>query len=169
MYMKTIVLMGFMGAGKSTIGKSLAKAMNCEFIDTDAYIEKEQGRKISEIFEKDGEVVFRDMETDLLKRLQERTDGFVLSLGGGMPVREENRKLLRNLGCVIYLKTSKEEIIRRVSGDRNRPLLQGGALEDKVTALMNAREAIYMETAHEEVVTDGKSVGELVVEIQKFA
>ena len=67
------------------------------------------------------------------------------------------------------LKTSKEEIIRRVSGDRNRPLLQGGALEDKVTALMNAREAIYMETAHEEVVTDGKSVGELVVEIQKFA
>ena len=167
--MKTIVLMGFMGAGKSTIGKSLAKTMNCEFIDTDAYIEKEQGRKISEIFEKDGEVVFRDMETDLLKRLQERTDGFVLSLGGGMPVREENRKLLRNLGCVIYLKTSKEEIIRRVSGDRNRPLLQGEALEDKVTALMNAREAIYMETAHEEVVTDGKSVGELVVEIQKFA
>ena len=63
--------MGFMGAGKSIIGKSLAKAMNCEFIDTDAYIEKEQGRKISEIFEKDGEVVFRDMETDLLKRLQE--------------------------------------------------------------------------------------------------
>ena len=109
------------------------------------------------------------MDTDLLKRLQERTDGFVLSLGGGMPVREENRKLLRNLGCVIYLKTSKEEIIRRVSGDRNRPLLQGGALEDKVTALMNAREAIYIETAHEEVVTDGKSVGELVVEIQKFA
>ena len=167
--MKTIVLMGFMGAGKSTIGKSLAKTMNCEFIDTDAYIEKEQGRKISDIFEKDGEMVFRDMETDLLKRLQERTDGFVLSLGGGMPVREENRKLLRNLGCVIYLKTSKEEIIRRVSGDRNRPLLQGGALEDKVTALMNAREGIYMETSHEEVVTDGKSVEDLVTEIQKFA
>ena len=167
--MKTIVLMGFMGAGKSTIGKSLAKTMNCEFIDTDAYIEKEQGRKISEIFEKDGEVVFRDMETDLLKRLQERTDGFVLSLGGGMPVREENRKLLRNLGCVVYLKTSKEEILRRVSGDRNRPLLQGGALEDKVTALMNAREGIYMETSHEEVVTDGKSVEDLVTEIQKFA
>ena len=165
--MRTIVLMGFMGAGKSTIGKRLAAAMNCEFIDTDNYIEKEQGRKISDIFEKDGEAAFREMETDLLKRLQKRDDAFVLSLGGGMPVREENRRLLRNLGCVVYLKTSKEEIIRRVSGDVNRPLLQGGGLEEKVTALMNVREMIYVETAHKEVITDGKSVEELVVEIQK--
>ena len=71
----------------------------------------------------------------------------------------------RNIGTVVYLRTTKEEIIRRVSGDVNRPLLQGGALEEKVTALMNAREHIYQETAHREVLTDGKNPTELVDEI----
>ena len=163
--MKNIVLMGFMGAGKTTIGKKLASALKYEFTDTDEWIEKEQGRKISDIFAEDGEAAFRDMETDLLKRLQNRTEKFVLSIGGGMPVREENRALLRNLGTVIYLKTSKDEIIRRVSGSRNRPLLQGGDLEKKVTNLMCAREQIYMETAHVEVITDGKNPKEVVEEI----
>ena len=164
--MKNIILMGFMGAGKTTIGKKLSKALNWEFIDTDAYIEEEQGRKISDIFAEVGEMAFRDMETDLLKRLQNGENQFVLSIGGGMPVREENRALLRNLGTVIYLKTSKEEIIRRVSGDKNRPLLQGGDLEEKVTNLMNARECIYIETAHVEIVTDGKTPEQVVKEIQ---
>ena len=165
--MKHIILMGFMGAGKTTVGKELAKALSCEFIDTDEKIECEQGRKISDIFEKDGEQAFRDMETDLLKRLQDSTETFVLSIGGGMPVREENRVLLRSIGTVVYLKTSKEEIIRRVSGDTSRPLLQGGALEEKVTNLMNVREKIYIETAHKEVLTDGKSPEELVKELLK--
>ena len=163
--MKRIVLMGFMGAGKSTVGKKLAESCGCTFIDTDEWIEREQNRKISDIFEKDGEKAFRDMETDLLKRLQNSEEEFILSIGGGMPVREENRELLRNLGTVVYLRTTKEEIIRRVSGDVNRPLLQGGALEEKVTALMNAREHIYQETAHREVLTDGKNPIELVDEI----
>ena len=163
--MKNIILMGFMGAGKTTIGKKLSKALNWEFIDTDAYIEEEQRRKISDIFAEDGEMAFRDMETDLLKRLQNGENQFVLSIGGGMPVREENRALLRNLGMVVYLKTSKEEIIRRVSGDKNRPLLQGGDLEEKVTNLMNARECIYIETAHVEIVTDGKTPEQVVEEI----
>ena len=163
--MKRIVLMGFMGAGKSTVGKKLAESCECTFIDTDEWIEREQNRKISDIFEKDGEKAFRDMETDLLKRLQNSEEEFILSIGGGMPVREENRELLRNLGTVVYLRTTKEEIIRRVSGDVNRPLLQGGALEEKVTALMNAREHIYQETAHREVLTDGKNPIELVDEI----
>ena len=166
--MKNIVLMGFMGAGKTTIGKKLAKALECEFIDTDEWIEKEQGRKISDIFAEDGEAVFRDMETDLLKRLQGSEEKFVLSIGGGMPVREENRALLRNLGIVIYLKTSKEEIIRRVSGNKNRPLLQGGDLEEKVTNLMNAREQIYVETAHMEVITDRKNPSEVVENIMSI-
>lgn len=164
--MKRIVLMGFMGAGKTTIGKELARDLKCAFIDTDERIEQEQGRKISEIFEKHGEQAFRNMETDLLNRLQESKEEFVLSIGGGMPVREENRALLRAIGTVVYLKTSKEEIIRRVSGDTNRPLLQGGALEEKVTNLMNAREHIYMETANEILCTDGKTVADLASEIK---
>lgn len=164
--MNRIVLMGFMGAGKTTIGKRLAKSLGCSFIDTDEMIEKEQNRKISEIFEKDGEDAFRDMETELLKRLKQSNEMFVLSIGGGMPVREENRELLRELGTVIYLKTSKEEIIRRVSGDKNRPLLQGGSLEEKVTSLMNAREQIYIETAHQEFFTDGKNPLQIASELK---
>lgn len=163
--MKRIILMGFMGAGKTTVGKLLAKELSCEFIDTDEQIEKEQGCRISEIFERNGEEAFRDLETNLLRRLQSREQDFVLSIGGGMPVREENRALLRNIGTVIYLKTSKNEIIKRVSGDTGRPLLQGGSLEDRVTALMRAREHIYRETAHREVRTDGKTPEEIIKEM----
>ncbi len=166
--MKTIVLMGFMGAGKTTIGKELAKAINCEFVDTDVYIEKEQEKKISDIFAEDGEEVFRDMETTLLKRLQDKDEIFVLSLGGGIPVRKENRTLLQNLGTIVYLKASKEEIIRRVSKDVNRPLLQGGDLERKIANLMDAREQIYKDIAHLEVSTDGKTPEQLVKEIQNI-
>lgn len=166
--MKRIVLMGFMGAGKTTVGKELAEVLSCDFIDTDEQIEKEQNRKIADIFEKDGEAVFRDMETELLKRLQESKGSFVLSIGGGMPVREENRELLRNLGTVVYLKASKEELVRRLSGDTKRPLLQGGGLEEKVTALMAAREEIYKETAHRTMITEGKMISELVKEIIHF-
>ena len=166
--MKRIVLMGFMGAGKTTVGKKLAEAVSCEFIDTDQMIEKEQKRKISDIFEKDGESVFRNLETELLKRLQEREDAFVLSIGGGMPLRKENRDLLHIIGTVVYLKTSKEEIVRRVSGDSNRPLLQGGGLEEKVSALMRARESIYMETAQIVVYTDGKDIEQLVCELKQY-
>lgn len=160
--------MGFMGAGKTTVGRKLAKTLSWEFIDTDEWIEKEQGKKISDIFAESGETAFRDMETELLKNLQERDGHFVLSIGGGMPVREENRALLQSLGTVVYLKTSKEEIIKRVSGAKNRPLLQGGALEEKVTALMNARESIYKETAQVEVVTDGKHPNGLVKELMRL-
>lgn len=160
--------MGFMGAGKTTVGRKLAKTLSWEFIDTDEWIEKEQGKKISDIFAESGETAFRDMETELLKTLQERDGHFVLSIGGGMPVREENRALLQSLGTVVYLKTSKEEIIKRVSGAKNRPLLQGGALEEKVTALMNARESIYKETAQVEIVTDGKYPNGLVKELMRL-
>lgn len=166
--MKNIVLMGFMGAGKTTVGRKLAKTLSWEFIDTDEWIEKEQGKKISDIFAESGETAFRDMETELLKTLQERDGHFVLSIGGGMPVRKENRALLQSLGTVVYLKTSKEEIIKRVSGGKNRPLLQGGTLEEKVTALMNARESIYKETAQVEVVTDGKYPNGLVKELMRL-
>lgn len=163
-----IVLMGFMGAGKTTIGKALAKKLGCRFADTDELIEQEQGRTIPEIFEKEGETYFRNLETELLKNLQMQKESFVLSLGGGVPVREENRALLRNLGTVIYLETSKEEIIKRVSKNKNRPLLQGGGLEEKVSTLMAARESIYRETAHVTVPTDGKDIEQLVSELEQY-
>lgn len=163
--MKRIVLIGFMGAGKTTIGRRLAKALSCEMIDTDEWIERKQGRKIKEIFEKDGENAFRDMETALLKELAESKEMFVLSVGGGMPVREENRRLLQKIGKVVYLKATKAELLKRLSGDQKRPLLQGGSLEEKITSLMCAREDIYREIAQAELVTDGKHPKEIVKEL----
>lgn len=166
--MKNIVLMGFMGAGKTTVGKCLAKELACELIDTDEWIENAQKRKISEIFAQDGEQLFRDLETQLLKELQMHKEMFVLSVGGGMPVRVQNRELLRALGTVVYLKTSKEEILRRVAGDNSRPLLQGGSLEEKITLLMEQRETIYKETAHVVMTTDGKNKWEVADELKQF-
>lgn len=166
--MRRIVLMGFMGAGKTTVGKCLSRRLSCKFLDTDEEIEREQNRKISEIFEKDGEEFFRKLETELLWKLQNSKEAFVLSIGGGMPLREENRELLQKIGTVIYLKTSEEEIVKRVSGNESRPLLSGADLEKKVRRLMAERESIYVKTAGKEVLTDEKSPEEIAEEIENI-
>lgn len=156
--MKNLILIGFMGAGKTTIGKILAKEKGMVFVDTDERIEAEQGKCIPDIFAEYGEAYFRDLETDLLRRMQEDTSGAVISVGGGMPVREENRELLRKLGCVIYLCASKETILSRVRNDGSRPLLNGDDLEERVTQLMKARESLYRQAAHLDIRTDGRSI-----------
>ena len=109
--MKNIILIGFMGAGKTTVGTLLAKEKGMKFVDTDERIVKEQGIRIPDLFARQGEGYFRDLETDLLKRMQEDTNCSVISVGGGMPVREENRTLLKTLGCVVYLTATKETIL----------------------------------------------------------
>lgn len=159
-----ILLMGFMGAGKSTIGKELALSLSYSFLDTDEMIEKKEGREISQIFLQEGEKAFRDMETTLLKELG-NIDKMVISLGGGMPIREENQKLMNALGLVVYLRTRKNTIIKRLEGDRKRPLLKGENIEEKVGNLMKEREPIYEKAACIFVDTDEKSIKEIVEEI----
>lgn len=160
--MKNIILIGFMGAGKTTVGKLLARERQMQFVDTDERIEKEQGRSIPEIFSGEGEPYFRNLETALLRHMQEDTERCVISAGGGMPVREENRKLLRALGCVIYLSAAKETILERVKNDGSRPMLNGGDLKERVERLMREREALYRQAAHIEVRTDGRSVRHVI-------
>ena len=121
--MDNLILIGFMGAGKTTVGKLLAREKGLQFVDTDDRIVAEQKQSIPDIFSKYGESFFRDLETDLLRRMKEDTRHSVISVGGGMPVREENRKLLRALGCVIYLTAEKETILGRVKSDGSRPML----------------------------------------------
>lgn len=156
--MKNLILIGFMGAGKTTVGKLLAKEKGMKFVDTDERIVEEQKRSIPDIFAEDGEGYFRDLETDLLKRMLVDTKCAVISVGGGMPVREENRKLLRELGCVIYLSATKETILSRVQRDGSRPMLEGEDLEARVSRLLREREALYKKAAHVDVRTDGRSV-----------
>jgi len=160
--MKNLILIGFMGAGKTTIGKIMAKEKGMTFVDTDERIEAEQGKRIPDIFAEYGELYFRDLETDLLRRMQEDTTGSVISVGGGMPVREENRELLRKLGCVIYLCASKETILSRVRNDGSRPMLNGDDLEARVTQLMKARESLYRQAAHLDIRTDGRSISQVL-------
>lgn len=164
--MKPVILIGYMGAGKTTVGRLLAKQERLNFQDTDAMIEAQEKRTISDIFATDGETVFRDMETALIKRLiEEGLSDTVLSVGGGLPVREENRSLLKELGTVVYLLASKETIVKRVSGSNNRPLLKGENLSEKVERMLTERDPLYRQAAELLIDTDGKTVEMIVKEI----
>lgn len=163
---RPVILIGYMGAGKTTVGRLLARQEQLGFFDTDAMLEEQEGRSIPDIFAADGEECFRDMETELLRRLLEQ--GFseaVLSAGGGMPVREENRSLLRKLGVVVYLTASRDTIVERVSGSESRPLLQGEDLAGKVERMLAARGPLYENAADLTVSTDGRSARQIVTEI----
>ena len=108
-----IILIGFMGSGKTTFGKWIAANKKMEFVDTDELIEKENGITISDIFASKGEVYFRNLETDMLNKLLERdTQNCVISVGGGLPVKEENRALLSQLGTVVYLWADADELVK---------------------------------------------------------
>lgn len=166
--MNNIILIGFMGSGKSTVGKFVANNNNMKQIDTDWYIESKQNRKISEIFETDGEEAFRRMETDCIKELLKNGDNkYIVSVGGGLPMKEENRGLLHQLGTIVYLKAEISTLEKRLSGDKKRPLLQGGELHDKIASLMEKRESVYEELADIIVQTDNKSFEDIENEIKK--
>lgn len=118
-----IILVGFMGSGKTTIGKKLSKMLEYNFVDTDNEIEENQGCSIDEIFKYAGEKCFRDMETDLLNNLK-KIENTVIATGGGMILRDCNQKILQEIGKQVYLKVPKEILLKRLKFDQNRPLLK---------------------------------------------
>lgn len=164
---KNIILIGFMGSGKTSAGKVLAKRLSYGFCDTDVMLERKAGDTINHIFAVHGEEYFRNMETDLLKEMCYIVDHSVISTGGGLPLREQNVKLLREMGYVVFLKTSKEATLKRLQGDRTRPLLQGGELEQKVDRLLDIRTPIYDKAAHKIIVTDDSTVEDVADKIME--
>ncbi|NLJ96140.1 MAG: shikimate kinase [Clostridiales bacterium] len=160
-----IILIGFMGSGKSSVGKLLANKVNYDFMDTDELIEVKQGTTISEIFSTNGEEYFRDLETDLLLSLKDKMRKTVLSTGGGMPIRDKNIKLLRKMGQVIYLSASKNTIIERVSKDTSRPLLNVNNIGETVDRLLGLRIPIYEKAADIIINTDKFSLEDIVAKI----
>lgn len=160
-----IVMIGFMGCGKTTVGKQLAAELEYQFLDTDAYIEEKEQMTISQIFDKKGEAYFRNLETASLEELAAKTKQTIVSSGGGLPLREENAKLLQKLGFVVYLRVTKETVLKRLEGDTTRPLLACENPAQKVEELLNFRDPIYEVGAHLVIDADEKSVSEIVEEI----
>lgn len=144
---KNVLLIGFMGAGKTTVGIKLSWRLRIPVDDTDKMIERRTGKSISEIFATEGEEAFRRMETELLKEISEQPYRRILSVGGGTPVREENRELLKKCGKVIYLRVKPETVFERVKEDKTRPLLQCEDPLGRISELMDARKACYEECA----------------------
>ncbi len=161
-----IVLIGFMGCGKSTVGKKLANALSYEFSDTDAMIEEAYGKTISEMFAEDGEEYFRNAETELLKKLEAEAEGLVLATGGGMPMREENAALLRKIGTVVFLEASIETILERLQNDTGRPLADGEDREARLRPLFEKRLPVYRSAADYILDTEGKSFYGMIEEIE---
>jgi shikimate kinase len=136
-----------MGAGKTTIGRLLARALDYEFVDCDRELEARSGVSVSTLFELEGEAGFRKREAALLDELTLRP-GVVLATGGGAVLREDNRAHLRERGLVLYLQASADEIARRTANDRTRPLLQTADPRARIVELLREREPLYLETAH---------------------
>ncbi|WP_081846671.1 shikimate dehydrogenase [Butyrivibrio sp. AE3004] len=163
---RNIILTGFMGSGKSSVAKALCELLGYELVDTDLEIEREQKKEVKDIFAESGEQAFRDMETEYLERLSEsdRT-GIVLSVGGGLPIREKNRELLRKTGTVVFLKARPETVYERVKDDDSRPLLKADNVLEKIKSLQDERRDIYKAACDLEIDTDGKSVDRISTEI----
>jgi shikimate kinase len=161
-----IILIGLPGSGKSTVGRQLARKLSASFMDSDHLIEQRLGCSIREYFEREGEAAFRDVEEAVLaETFAERTlsnSSIVLATGGGAVIRENNRRLLNSAGQVVYLRSSPEDLYKRLRHDRNRPLLQGVDPLQKLRDLYVQRDPLYRETAHFQVETGRPSVATLV-------
>lgn len=141
-----IYLIGPMGSGKTTIGRFVAQELGLEFHDCDHDLEKNTGASVNLIFDVEGEAGFRERESQLLMKLS-KLNGVLVSTGGGVVTREENRKVLRSSGLVIWLKTSVNQQLERLSHDKSRPLLQTKDRAARLYKLAGERNPLYEETA----------------------
>ena len=161
---KKIVLIGPPGAGKSTVGRALAKLLNLDFIDSDKEIERVTGRKISEIFVEDGEDFFRKIELSTVKELLNNFNG-VISLGGGAPINSEIQAILQNGNFeVIFLDVSISQAANRIGFNKERPLLLVNPRQQWIK-LMNDRRSIYENVSNQYLLTDSKKPAEAAEEI----
>ncbi|MEM8736001.1 MAG: shikimate kinase [Planctomycetota bacterium] len=172
-----ILLIGYRGSGKSTVGKILANALRYDFVDTDDIVEATAGSSIAAIFERDGESAFRDLETEAIRSCTADESKTVISLGGGAILREENRHLLRTAGFVVWLQGSAENLFQRISQDTTsasrRPKLLHSKQEPnddrdgyaEVVEILRVRTPIYSSLANFTVETDDKDPEDIVEEI----
>ena len=159
-----IFLIGFMGSGKSTIGRFLQKELNMELVEMDARIVEEQGMSINDIFAQYGEDHFRDIESKLILTLGEEGNTIV-SCGGGVVVRPQNVEYMKKSGTIVFLTATPETIYERVKNSTDRPILNGHMNVEYIAELMEKRRALYEEAADIRIKTDGKDRNEICREI----
>lgn len=159
-----VFLIGFMGAGKSSVARKLARMCGVASLDLDAYIERREGRKISAIFKEDGEAAFRALETEALRELAQDHDPLLISCGGGIVVSPENRRILKDQGCTVYLVVDADEAAERISDKSSRPLFNDLA---SARARLQERVPLYEEVADQSIQTSGKGVYAIARELQR--
>lgn len=165
---RNVVLIGFMGSGKTTVGLKLSYGLRRAIEDTDKLIEKKEGRTIKEIFADDGEEYFRSCETELLKQLCETEKNKIISVGGGTPIRPENRELLKKLGIVVYLRNKPETAYRRLRYDTSRPLLACANPLERIHGMLAERGPVYEECADLIIDTDTMNIEEIATVIKDY-
>jgi shikimate kinase len=162
---QNLFLVGPMGAGKSAVGRQLARFLHMDFFDSDEEIESRTGVDIPFIFEKEGEAGFRTRESKVIDELSAR-QGIVLATGGGVVVDPQNRSHLGARGFVVYLHTTVDQQLDRTQRGRHRPLLENGDRREILEELMQIRDPLYREIADMIVETDGRRVKEVAAEIR---
>lgn len=163
---KNIVLIGFMGCGKTTLGKKLSMRLKYSFIDTDRYIERKEGITIAQIFEEKGEAYFRDLERHTVELLSIEY-GNIIATGGGIIKNQENMNRFKETGIIVYLKATPEHIFRNIADDDTRPLLQGGDKLEKIRSLMEERRELYEKYADVTVSVSPGNVNQITERIAR--
>ena len=161
---KMLILTGFMGSGKSTVGTVVADRLGCRYIDLDDEIAAAAGCSINDIFARDGEEEFRRLESALLEKVLSHCNGSVIATGGGAVLAARNRTLMRKRGVIINLKVTLEQVMSRLKGCTDRPLLACSDVAERAQKLMIEREQFYVD-ADIRIDTDGKSVEDVAAEI----
>ena len=167
---ENLILIGFMGAGKTSVGEHFAARYRMPMIDTDKEIEAAAGMAISDIFATRGEEAFRRLETGVLEKLLKQGGRSVISVGGGLPLRAENRALLKQLGTVVYLDVLPETVMERIGADvSDRPMLHGSDVMGRIISLLESRKPYYLKASHIIVDVNGRDVDDIVEEIHRRA